>query len=95
MTEVTGVTPLDGYWLRLTLSNGDVIERDVTELLRGHVFDPVRQHREVFEGAFVDGGTVAWPGSADIAPETLIWNGSEPSSSGARPEQRLRLHAPR
>ncbi len=91
MVEVAAVTPLGGHWLRLTLSNGDVVERDVQDLLNFGVLQPVRERREVFEAAFVDGGTVAWPGGADIAPETLIWNGREPAAPGARPESKLRL----
>jgi len=91
MLQVTAVEALSGYWLRLTLSNGDVVERDVKDLLWGGVFDPVRQKRELFEAAFVDGGTVAWPGEVDVAPETLIWNGPEPDDSGARPKRRLRV----
>ena len=73
MLEVAAAEPLDGYWLRLTLSDAQMIEREVGEALWGPVFEPVRGDREVFEAAFVDGGTVAWPGSADLAPETLIW----------------------
>ena len=74
-----------------TLSNGDVVERDVQDLLTGGVLEPVRERREIFEPAFVDGGTVT-PGGVDIAPETLIWNGPEPRAPDARPAQRLRLH---
>lgn len=92
MVEVAAVTPLEGHWLRLTLSNGDVVERDVQDLLTGGVLEPVRERREIFEAAFIDGGTVTWPGGIDIAPETLIWNGPEPRASDARPAQRLRLH---
>ncbi len=92
MVEVDAVTPLEGHWLRLTLSNGDVVERDVQDRLTGGVLEPVRVRREIFEAAFIDGGTVTWPGGVDIAPETLIWNGPEPRSSDARPAQRLRLH---
>lgn len=82
---------LEGYWLRLTLSNGDVVERDVQDLIRGGVFEPLRQRRDLFEAAFVDGSTAAWPGEVDIAPETLIWDGPEPDDPGARPTHRLRL----
>jgi len=91
MVEVTAVAPLEGYWLRLTLSNGDVVERDIVELLGGGVLEPVRERRDLFEAAFVDAGTVAWPGGVDIAPETLIWNGPEPRSADAKPEPKLRL----
>lgn len=89
MLEVTAVEPLDGYWLRLTLSDGQIIEREVGEALSGPVFEPVRDDRKVFEAAFVDGGTVAWPGNADLAPETLIWGGSGPGNLGTPPARMI------
>ncbi|MDQ2934913.1 MAG: DUF2442 domain-containing protein [Chloroflexota bacterium] len=92
MLQVKAVQVLGGYWLRLTLSNGDVVDRDVQDLIRGGVFEPLRQTRALFEAAFVDGSTVAWPGEVDIAPETLIWDGSEPDEPAARPKRRLRVH---
>ena len=91
MLHVKAVEVLQGYWLRLTLSNGDVVERDVEDLIRGGVFEPLRQRRDLFEAAFVDGSTVAWPGEVDIAPETLIWDGPEPDGPGVRPKPRLRV----
>jgi len=91
MLHVKAVEVLDGYWLRLTLSNGDVVERDVQDLIRGGVFEPLRQRRDIFEAAFVDGSTVAWPGEVDIAPETLIWDGPEPDEPAVRPKRRLRV----
>lgn len=92
MLHITAVEVLSGYWLRLTLSNGDVVERDVQDLVRGGVFEPLRERRELFEAAFVDGDTVAWAGEVDIAPETLIWDGPEPDDESARPTRRLRVH---
>lgn len=93
MLEVAGVEPLDGYWLRLTLSDGQIIEREVGDALWGPVFEPVRAYREVFEAAFVDGGTVAWPGNADLAPETLIWGASSGGDATGMPP--ARMHVPR
>lgn len=90
MLEVAGVEPLDGYWLRLTLSDGQVIEREVGDALWGPVFEPVRRDRSLFQAAFVDAGTVAWPGDADLAPETLIWGSSAPDV-GAIPPPRMRV----
>jgi hypothetical protein len=92
MLEIAAVEPLDGYWLRLTLSDGQIIEREVGEALWGPVFEPVRTDREVFEAAFVDGGTVTWPGNADLAPETLIWGSS---GSGLAETPPPRMHVPR
>jgi hypothetical protein len=91
MLHVKAVEVLQGYWLRLTLSNGDVVDRDVEDLIRGGVFEPLRQRRDLFEAAFVDGSTVAWPGEVDIAPETLIWDGPEPDEPAVRPKRRLRV----
>lgn len=101
MLQVQAVEVLEGYWLRLTLSNGDVVERDVQDVIQGGVFEPLRQRRDLFEAAFVDGSTVAWPGEVDIAPETLIWDGPEPDEAAVRPKRRLRVrpamyeHTPR
>lgn len=92
MLEVAAVEPLDGYWLRLTLSDGSVIEREVGDALRGPVFEPVRTRRDVFEAAFVDAGTVAWPGRVDLAPETLIWGVSSVRDDRGTPP--ARMHVP-
>ncbi len=89
MLEVAGVEPLDGYWLRLTLSDGQIIEREVGDAMSGPVFEPVRADREVFEAAFVDAGTVAWPGNADLAPETLIWGSSSERDVAGTPAARI------
>lgn len=91
MLEVRAVEPLDGFWLRLTLSDGRVIEREVSDALSGPVFEPVRAQRTIFEAAFVDAGSVAWPGDIDLAPETLIWGASPSLEARGTPPARMRV----
>lgn len=78
MVRVRAVTPLDGYRLRLRLTDGSVIEREIGDLLWGPVFERVRSDRGVFSQVRVGGGTIAWPGNLDIDPDVLIWGGPAP-----------------
>jgi Protein of unknown function (DUF2442) len=58
--------------LKLTFSDGLVGEVDVLDRMWGPVFETART-REGFAEAYVDleTRTVAWPGGADLAPDTL------------------------
>jgi hypothetical protein len=95
MLEITAAAPLQGRCVRLTLSDGSVIERDITDLLRGPVFEAIARDEDAFRRLFVRYGTLVWPGDADIAPETLIWDGPYPEGEAARcPEPFIRLHLP-
>ena len=85
--RIRHVAPLGGYRLRLTLTDGSVIERDVSALLQGPVFEPIRSDPGLFGAATVEGGTVVWPNGADLCPDVLIWNGPPPAGrrAGHRP----------
>ena len=59
-----------GYRIRLTF-NDDVRKTiDFAQWLDGPVFEPLKDPA-YFRTFFIDGGTVAWPNGADVAPETL------------------------
>jgi hypothetical protein len=45
MLRIHRSTVLDGHRLRLTLTNGDVVERDIGALLWEPVFEPLRPSR--------------------------------------------------
>jgi Protein of unknown function (DUF2442) len=68
--------------LRFVLAWAEV---DVLDRMRGPVFEDARAP-EGFKEVEVDGetGTVAWPGGADLAPDTLY----ERVSSGTWPQSR-------
>lgn len=95
MLRIRAAMPLDGRNLRLTLTDGSVVERDISELIWGPIFRRFAEDDAYFRRVRVRGGTVTWPGNVDIAPETLIWNGPEPREDNARrPELFLRPQSP-
>ena len=94
MLIVKSVEPLGDFWLRLTLSDGTTIEREVGDLLRGPVFEALRTDDAEFRRARVRHGTVEWPGNLDLATDTLIWNGAAPREGSERPLMRLVLRHP-
>ena len=85
---------LDDYWLRLKLSDGTTIERNVRGLLWGPVFEGLRTDYYQFKRASVRHGTVKWSGDLDLAPEVLIWNGPTPGDISEPPPARLVLRHP-
>ena len=92
-TRVRTAVPLEGRRLRLTLTDGSVVERDVQDLLWGPMFDGLRTDDALFRRVRARYGTVTWPGNLDLAPETLIWDGPDPDDD-RRPEPSLRPRSP-
>lgn len=79
--RIQGVSTLGRYRLKLTLTDGSVIERDVERLLQGPIFDPIRRDPSVFASVRVEGGSIVWPNGADLCPDVLIWNGDPPEEA--------------
>ena len=78
LVRIQEAAPLGGYRVRLRLTDGRVIERDLAEHLKGPVFADIRSGPERFRGFRVEAGTLVWPGSADLCPDVLIWGGLPP-----------------
>ena len=70
LVDVIDVEPLPDYTLFLEFENGEKRQFDMKPLLTEKPFDVLRDFA-LFAKAFVDFGTVVWPGNIDIAPETL------------------------
>jgi hypothetical protein len=70
--DIIGVRVVRHGVLMLTFEDGLEGEVDLTERLWGPVFERVRTP-EGFAEVYVDeeGGTIAWPGEVDLAPDTL------------------------
>ncbi|MBX3277694.1 MAG: DUF2442 domain-containing protein [Acidobacteria bacterium] len=59
-----------GFKIHLVFNDGVNGTVDFSQWLNGPVFEALREPA-YFARFFVDGGAVAWPNGADIAPETL------------------------
>ena len=95
MLRIRIATPLEGRKLRLTLSDRSEVERDITDLLWGPVFERLAVDDDLFRRVRVRYGTVTWPGNVDIAPETMIWGDAMPADEGAQhPPSFLRVRSP-
>ena len=93
LLRVKDVVALEGYWLRMTLTNGQLVERDLSDILAGPIFEPLRADPGLFRQVRVEGGTVVWPNGADLCPDVLIWDGPPPKEGGSPPAA-LRLRRP-
>ena len=78
LLRIRVVEALEGFKLRLTLTDGSMIEREVSHLLMGPVFEGIRSDPKLFAQVRTEGGTVVWPNGADLCPDVLIWGGAPP-----------------
>jgi len=69
LLDVVSVVANGDYTLHLQFENGEERIFDMLPYLEKKPFTPLKG--PLFTKAFVDYGTVCWPGNIDIAPETL------------------------
>ena len=73
MILIRSVKPLEKFKVRLEFSNGEQKVVDLEPLLRGPIFEPLRQDPKLFRAVHVDEdlGTIVWDNGADIDPDVL------------------------
>ncbi len=71
---VIQVQTMSNYMLKVAFDTGETKIFNVKPYLDMGIFKKL-QNQDVFDQAYVDYGTVCWPGSLDIAPETLFDKG--------------------
>ena len=90
--RIQRIEPLAGYRLRLGLSDGRTVERDLSHLVPAtddgrNVFAPWRDPQYFAQVRLAEYGTAVWPNGVDLDPDVLIWgvdaNGNllEPSTT--------------
>jgi hypothetical protein len=87
LVRIQEATPLEAFRLRLRLTDGSVIERDVANLMIGPIFEAVKSNSDLFRQLKVENGTVVWPNGADLCPDVLIWGGAPPENATSPPRQ--------
>lgn len=68
--RVVDAEPLEPYRLKLLFTSGEVRIFDVAPFLERGVFRPLRDPA-VFSEAWVEAGSVEWPGGAGLSYDTL------------------------
>lgn len=73
MILIRSVVPLEQFRVQLAFSNGEQKIVDLAPLLRGPIFEQIRQDLDLFRAVRVDEelGTIVWPNGADMDPDVL------------------------
>jgi hypothetical protein len=92
LVGVRSVKPLAGFRVHIVFTDNTERDVDLEPYLWGPVFEPIRNDPQLFAAVHVDecGDTICWPNGADIAPETLYYEGDPPWASESKPTKATR-----
>ncbi|MBU4201185.1 MAG: DUF2442 domain-containing protein [Verrucomicrobia bacterium] len=95
LNDVQQIEYKSGYSFLIVFDDRTSAVVDFSEYLqRGPIFAPLK-NPDFFRQARIEGGTIAWPNGADIAPETLyekceqMSSCDNPAPAQSRPSPRL------
>jgi len=72
LVRILSVEPLEGRRLALRFDDGTSGVADISDLLKGPVFDEIRTDDTVFRLVELDGyGGIGWPNGTDLDPRVL------------------------
>jgi hypothetical protein len=91
LSHVEGVQPLEGLWIRVSFSDGAVMDIGLENMLGENpgIFAPVLEDREFFEQVRVnpEARVVEWPGELDLDADVMY--GTFKAVSGRDYERRI------
>ena len=90
MVRVERTTPLEGFTVRLKLTDGSERTVDLEPYLKGPIFEPLKRDQALFRSLRVDEelGTIVWPNGADICPDVLVHGRTPVALEPAPPARR-------
>lgn len=71
LSDVVRIEYRGGHVFHIVFDDGLEGDMDFSKYIgKGPIFEPLKDE-SFFQQATIEGGTIAWPNGADIAPETL------------------------
>jgi Protein of unknown function (DUF2442) len=79
MIRISKAELVGDYRVRLQLTDGTVVERDLAGLLVDPLYTKLKENPKLFNSVKVESGTLVWPSGLDLDPDMIIWGGPPPA----------------